>query len=189
MTDKPRNLASERAAAKQRLFTEAYITNGGNATKAAIAAGYSAKTAGQAGNRLLKNVEITDSVAERRAEVIESMQLTTERTLREIARLAYFDPRKLLDSSGRPKPLHELDDDTAAAIAGMEVLDKYDKPEDGGASTVSTIIKYKLADKNAALEKAMKHLGQYEQDNKQRNFLEGIDRETMKAIAAKLRGQ
>lgn len=184
----PTNKAFARAAAKKRLFEEAYLTNGNNATQAAITAGYSAKTAGQAGARLLKDVQILDRVALRRAELIETMELTTERTLREIARLAYFDPRKLLDSSGRPKPLHELDDDTAAAIAGMEVQDKYDKAEDGGAATVSTIIKYKLADKNAALEKAMKHLGQYEQDNKQRNLLEGIDRDTMKVIAEKLRG-
>ena len=47
---------------KQKRFIEAYT---GNATKAAIAAGYSEKTAYSQGERLLRNVEISSAIQER----------------------------------------------------------------------------------------------------------------------------
>lgn len=122
---------------------------------------------------------------QRRKVVIEKMELTTERTLREIARLAYVDPRKFFHADGTPKEITELDDDTAAALAGMEVTEEW---VGSGKDRVKIGVtkKYKLADKNAALEKAMKHLGQYEQDNKQRSPLEGISRDALKAIVERL---
>lgn len=43
---------------KQRQFADEYISNGGNATQAAITAGYSEKTAYSQGNRLLKHDEV-----------------------------------------------------------------------------------------------------------------------------------
>jgi phage terminase small subunit len=43
--------------AKQRAFVNAYMTNGFNATQAAITAGYSEATAYSQGSRLLRNVE------------------------------------------------------------------------------------------------------------------------------------
>jgi len=50
--------------AQQRKFVEAYQ---GNATEAAIAAGYSAKTAKAQGSRLLTNVDIAKAIAKRAA--------------------------------------------------------------------------------------------------------------------------
>ena len=47
---------------RQKRFVEAYT---GNATKAAIAAGYSEKTAYSQGERLLRNVEISSAIQER----------------------------------------------------------------------------------------------------------------------------
>lgn len=175
----------EDAEHRRKLFVEAYLTNGGNASQAAVAAGFSQKTAGAAGSRLLKHVDVVLTLQQRRKVVIEKMELTTERTLREIARLAYCDPRKFFYDNGAPKPIHELDDDSAAALAGMEVTEEY---EGSGQDRVfkGFTKKYKLADKNAALEKAMKHLGQYEQDNKQRSPFDGIPRDTLKLIAERL---
>lgn len=175
----------EDAEHRRKLFVEAYLTNGGNASQAAVAAGFSGKTAGAAGSRLLKHVEVLTMLQQRRKVVIEKMELTTERTLREIARLAYVDPRKFFHADGTPKEITELDDDTAAALAGMEVTEEW---AGSGKYRVKIGVtkKYKLADKNAALEKAMKHLGQYEQDNKQRSPLEGISRDALKAIVERL---
>ena len=47
---------------RQRSFVNAYE---GNATQAAIAAGYSGKTAHSAGSRLLKHVEVSQAIQER----------------------------------------------------------------------------------------------------------------------------
>jgi hypothetical protein len=58
---------------------------------------------------------------------------------------------------GTPIPITELDDDTAATMPTIEV------DADGRLTRI------RLWDKNAALEKAMKHLGLYNRDNTQRS--------------------
>jgi phage terminase small subunit len=47
---------------KQLAFVTAYLNNGGNATKAAVSAGYSAKSAGALGSRMLKDVKIKELI-------------------------------------------------------------------------------------------------------------------------------
>lgn len=181
--------SKEAAETRKKLFIEAYIANGGNGRQAAIDAGYAPKAAAQQASRLLTDANISQQIKVRTQKLVSTMELTTERTLREVARLAYFDPRKLLDNTGRPKALSELDDDTAAAIAGIEVVDKFDDAAPGTKERLpSTVIKYRLADKNAALDKAMKHLGLFKEDNKQKSLLEGVDRATLQAIVERLRG-
>ena len=61
--------------AKQQRFVDAYD---GNATKAAIAAGYSEKTAYSAGQRLLKNDEILTAIQERENRRIQPLIMTRE---------------------------------------------------------------------------------------------------------------
>lgn len=51
-------MAAEGMSPMKLLFITEYIKNGNNATNAAIAAGYSEKTAYSQGSRLLKSVEI-----------------------------------------------------------------------------------------------------------------------------------
>lgn len=71
-----------------------------------------------------------------------------------------------MNKDGTFKLPNELDDDTAAAVSSVKM-----KP-DGE-------IEYRFWDKNASLEKAMKHLGEYEKDNEQKTdaisvFLTGL---------------
>jgi phage terminase small subunit len=87
-------------------------------------------------------------------------------------RLAFFDIRKLTDAEGNPIPINQLDDDTAAAIQGLELATERVRGDDAGAETV--VRKYKVADKNAALERLFKHLGLFEKDNKQTNPAEAM---------------
>lgn len=49
-------------------------------------------------------------------------------------------------------------------------------------------LEVKVHSKVDALEKVFKHLGLYERDNKQRGLLDGVSRETLKAVAERLRG-
>jgi phage terminase small subunit len=51
-------------ARKQQIFVAEYLTDL-NATRAAIAAGYSEKTADQQGSRMLKNVKVAAVIAEK----------------------------------------------------------------------------------------------------------------------------
>lgn len=168
-TKKKAKAGTSKASTAQRkaLFVEAYITNGGNATEAAIAAGFTKRSAGSRGHELVKDREISAAISQRKAEALESAKeitgLSIERTLREVARVAYFDVRKLYDEDGRLRKVHELDDDTAAGLASVEI----DEIGIEGV-VIGHTKKVKVWDKNAALEKAMKHLGQYELDNAQK---------------------
>lgn len=154
---------------QQTLFVSEYLKDF-NGLQAAIRAGYSPKTAGSQASRMLKHVKVQQAIApkreqavQQRAEQINSLELTAERTRLEIARLAYFDPRKLFDKEGHPLAITALDDDTAAAIAGIEVVTQ------GNAEMgFGEVRKVRIADKNAALEKAAKIVGLYEKDNQQK---------------------
>lgn len=157
------------ADARRADFIEAFITNGGNATQAAITAGYSAKTAQPAASRLLSNVIVKQAINARLAKVAAITGLTTERTLQEVARIAYSDPRKLFAHDGTLRPVREWDDDTAAFVASVEseqsktvVRDSQEIEESGKVN------KLKLWDKNAALVSAMKFAGLFREDNAQR---------------------
>ena len=92
---------------------------------------------------------------------------SAERVLLEASRIALFDPRKLFRDDGSPKPINELDDDTAAALAGLDVVEEF---EGSGEDRVFVgyTKKYKVADKNSAIEKLFKHHGLYERDNEQK---------------------
>lgn len=64
--------------AKQRRFVEEYCSNGFNATKAAITAGYSVKTAQEQSSRLLSNVIIQDAVQAFMSKATSKALVTTE---------------------------------------------------------------------------------------------------------------
>ena len=114
------------------------------------------------------NVSSRIEMLREKAEV--AADVSREKLLREISRLAFSDPRRLVNESGAMVPFHELDDDTAAAISSVEV-DEYGK------------VKYKLWDKGAAQEKLAKHLGLYEKDNGQKGAAEV---EALRAILASM---
>lgn len=69
--------------------------------------------------------------------------------------MAYADPRRLFRADGTLVPIVELDEDAAGMIAAIEV------------DEVGRVTRLRLWDKNAALEKAMRHLGLSERENTQ----------------------
>lgn len=140
--------------ARRERFCREYVIDG-NATQAYIRAGYSAKGAGQSAERLLRNAEIAARVAELQAKVADKLEITAERVLREVARLAFSDPRKFFNPDGSLKPITELDDDTAAALASFESVEK---AIPGGEGETEEVRKFKVWDKPAALGMLGRHL-------------------------------
>lgn len=142
---------------KKQRFVDEYLVDL-NATQAAIRAGYSAKTAHSQGPRLLDDVDVKELIADAMAKRAEATKITAERVLQELGRVAFFDPRRLLNADGSPRPINELDDDTAAVLAGMDISEEY---EGSGEDRrfVGYTKKVKLADKVGALNLAMRHLG------------------------------
>lgn len=140
---------------KQKRFVAEYLVDL-SATQAAIRAGYSAKTAHSQGPRLLGHAGVAAAIAAAKEKRAEKVGLRAEEVLEQVRLLASADPRRIVDEKGRLIPLHKLPDDIAMAVSSVEVT------KDGS-------LKYRLWDKNSALEKAMKHLGLYERDNKQKS--------------------
>lgn len=65
---------------KQKRFADEYIISG-NATKSAIEAGYSKKTAESIGSRLLRNVKVSEYISKRTQEVFEERAMTVAEAL------------------------------------------------------------------------------------------------------------
>lgn len=139
---------------RQLQFTEEYLVDL-NATQAAKRAGYSDKTAYSQGQRLLKNVEIQEEIQAARARQMQRTRITADRVLQEYARIAFFDVRKLADDFGRPLDMTSIDDDTAAAVVGVELATE----RESNGEDLSYVRKYKMADKLRALDALSKHLG------------------------------
>ena len=88
---------------------------------------------------------------------MEKLDITAERVIAELAKLAFFDPRSFFNADGSAKQVTELDDDTAMALAGMEVCELFEgNGEQKHAYGLSK--KFKLADKLRALELLGKYL-------------------------------
>jgi len=128
-----------------------------NATRAAIAAGYSAKTAKQQGSDLLTNPDVREAVRRGNAKHNAKLDLTIDRVRKEIARLAFYDPIDFWNENGTAKPMHEISEDARPAIAGFETAELFEGTgEDRGLA--GYIKKFKLVSKVHALELAARHL-------------------------------
>ena len=142
---------------KQQRFVEEYLVDL-NATQAAIRAGYSEKTAHSSGPRLLDNVGVASEIERRQSRVANKLEITAERVLTEISRMAFYDPGSLtgvrreengdysFDGIGGPEDIRDLPEDVRRAIVGWS----WDK---AGNFTL------KLADKGRALDQLARHLG------------------------------
>jgi phage terminase small subunit len=147
-----------RLTSKQEAFALAYcrLMNASDAYREAYHAGnMTPKTINEAASRLLKNSKVSARIAQLREPAIKASRLEIEETLHQLACVLRSDARRLFRPDGSLIPVHELDDATAAAISSIE-LDEKGRPK-----------KIRLWSKTDAIDKAMRHLGLYERDNRQ----------------------
>lgn len=154
--------SKDAAALRRRVFVDAYIANGGNATEAAKSAGYSKKTARQQGARLLSDVAIKASIAARAEKTAKKYELTADLVVRSLVRDLSFDPAKLYNEDGTLKQITELDEDTRTSLAAVEFL------QVGSLDAPVFVRKVKWQPPSPAREQAAKILGMFREDNKQK---------------------
>lgn len=87
---------------------------------------------------------------------LELAHITPDRTLLEIARLAYSDVASFFDDDGRLKKPNELDEDQRATLASFEACIQNTAAGDGKQDLIH---KFKAWDKTKALEMLAKHFG------------------------------
>lgn len=110
-----------RHAAQEEEFAQC-IANGMTSREAMAQLGLSASPTNYL--RLAKAPGMIERVRALVAQRLQAAGVTAERTKREIARVAYADVRRIFDKEGRLLPIHEIDDDTAAAITSITVQTK-----------------------------------------------------------------
>jgi phage terminase small subunit len=141
---------------RQALFVAEYLTDL-NATRAAISAGYSRKGAEQTGSVLLRNPKVQQEISNKHGVRLNRLEITADRVLQEIAKMAFFDPRDLFEDDGSIKQLKDIDPNARMAISGIEVTELF---EGAGEQkhAYGLCKKIKLVDKGINLERLGRHL-------------------------------
>lgn len=104
---------------KQKLFCEAYLQNGFNATQAAITAGYSKKTSYSTGPENLEKPEIKSYLNKRIKGLLSEQEKLTLEWLQSILKITRADIRKVVtwnEDNLTLEPSDAIDDATAYAI-------------------------------------------------------------------------
>ncbi len=126
---------------KQKLFVKEYLVDL-NATRAAISAGYSEKTAYSQGQRLLKHVEVSQKIAEKAQKRAESLEITAEYVLSKIKQTIERCSQAVEVTDRKGNPTGEWKEDSFAVLKGCELLGKHLKlfTEKVETSQVPTIV-------------------------------------------------
>lgn len=161
-----------KAADKRMLFARHYVLllvnnkgKGGSVIReAAIQAGAKGTSAVITGSKWLTDPNVKAEIARLQARHNERLDLSTERLLKELARVGYASMRDFVrvDEDGQPHlDLSDLEEDDWAAI-GELTTETYWEGKGAGAREVKRT-KWKLHDKLGALDKLAKHHGLYKQ--------------------------
>lgn len=174
---------------KQEKFCQVYIETG-NASEA-YRRSYDAKnmkpeSINRKAKELLDNGKISARIKELQEKHLQRHNVSVDRVLREYSRIAFLDIRKAFNEDGNLKPIQEMDDDTVAAISGLDVEELF---EGKGAERkyIGNLHKIKLADKKGALDSIARHLGMFV-DKAEITGKDGGAIEITNAKAALLRG-
>lgn len=138
-----------RLTPKQRRFVEEYLVDL-NATQAAIRAGYSEKTAYSIGMENLRKPQIASSIQGAMDRRSDRTTVTQDKVVRELARIAFVDPTKVINFANGAV-LESLSEDDRAALSGVKVKD----------GDIFIEREVKLCDKLRALELLGKHMGMF----------------------------
>ena len=124
--------------------------------KAAVAAGYRPST----GKNILARPRVKALVARFQQKWLQKTEITASRTLEELRRLAFSDPKGLFDEKGNLKAIQDIPEELRACIASIEVVKRNLTTGDG---MVDQVHKIRFWSKPVALELLAKHQGLLEE--------------------------
>lgn len=142
---------------RQEMFCLEYIVDL-NATKAAIRAGYSERSARQEASRLMTNDDISSRIQELMDERAKKVEVTSAHVLSELLKLAMVDIAGAYDENGNLKQIHDIPEEVRKAIAGVETYYERVGTDEDGNPDLCTVKKVKFWDKPKSLELLGKHL-------------------------------
>lgn len=142
---------------RQQRFVDEYLVDL-DANAAARRAGYSEKVARHSAPRIMRQPGVAEAIAKAMAARSKRTQITADRVIEEVARIAFSDLRALFREDGSLKPISEWPDDVARAVAAVEV-DELHEGSGKARVRVGSTRKVKLWSKVEAIDKLMRHLG------------------------------
>ena len=144
----------------QKRFCDEYLIdlNATRAYKVAYSRCKKDETANVNGSKLLRNTKVQEYISRKQKQIEKRTEVTQDRVIKELAKIAFLDIRKLYTDNGQLKNVADLDSDTAGAISSLETLEEYDGYGDD-REKIGDTQKVKLLDKTKALELLGRHLG------------------------------
>lgn len=144
----------------QKRFCDEYLIdlNATRAYKVAYSRCKKDETANVNGSKLLRNAKVQEYISERIKEREKRTEITQDMVIKELAKIAFLDIRKLYTENGQLKNIADMDSETAGAISQLETLEEYEGYGDD-REKIGDTQKVKLLDKTKALELLGRHLG------------------------------
>lgn len=143
---------------KQERFVQEYLAHG-NGTKAAIAAGYSRRTARAIACENLKKPAIAAELAKRQSNRRERAEANNQRIIEALARIAFSDLSGIFGAGGKIIPPHEWSAETWDGIQSFRYSEKTAKGKDGKLRRVGQKLHVKAKDKIEALDQLLHIIG------------------------------
>jgi phage terminase small subunit len=148
---------------RQQRFVEEFVRTG-QVGGSYARAGYRARgnAAEAAGSRLLRNVKVSEKIAELRAAAAARAEVAAADVIRDLARVGLADIGQVLDFSGPDLKLRDasaIPEDARRALAAVKVR-RFTEGR-GEAAREVEIIEFRLANKVEALDKLARYFGLY----------------------------
>lgn len=147
---------------KLEVMVQAYMTNGFKKGAAVIAAGYSKHTANAKCNELFKHPYVVQRLKEIKEEARKKFEVTHEKILKELASIGFSDIGNFLEENNDIAGIKGLKKDLRKQVKKVK---KTVTEFDGGSKTT---VEIELHSKLVALDAIAKHVGFYNEDNKQK---------------------
>lgn len=142
---------------RQRRFVEEYFRTSpiGNATQAAIAAGYSPRSAKQTASRMMTNHDLQEALRARGKEILEELRTDQLKIAQKMLECVFYDITQLFDENGRLiTDMSKLPPEIKSAIQSVEVVRqrRHGEWDDENQPIYDDLYKIRMTDKLKGLE-------------------------------------
>jgi phage terminase small subunit len=144
---------------KQQRFVDEYLIDL-NATKAAIRAGYSAKTAHSQGERLLRHVEVSAAISAAKKARAERAEVDADYVLKRMIEIDQMDVLDIMDDDMAIKPVSEWPKVWRQYLSGFDLAEMFDGRGEQ-REMIGILKKIKWPDKVKNLELLGRHFGMF----------------------------
>lgn len=173
---------------EERFVEEYLIDRNGTAAYIRANPGTRRTTAGELSSRLLKKVKVKDAIAKASQELRRACKTSAVKEVKGLALLANYDIGAAFDLTADewvPLPPRQIPYETRQAIVGVKVRRRRIVGDDEAPAVVETV-EFRFADKLAARDKLMRHLGLYKDLPPLEVLLAALPPEVAEAVRAGL---